>query len=351
MASATTTYAFIGSGKVSTRNAKALLQDELEATNGNLRFILPVTETHWNEGLDAVATFALKNDIPYEIVVDDSKDKLAKDADLREVFAEATKEHKVAKVTSKVVSLLAAAPSPKLVILWEDDDVEANNAFELADGENIPAYDLCNGFDKLEFEDDDGDPTHDADAKQGGHVGDDEDELTAEQREAQDAELEALVATPSYTEAQLDEMDFPQLKEIAEKLGIEVKARTRSPGYVKAILAHQDGKKIDPATGEIEHVVPEEADGSEDGKEAQTPEELEDEDAVKGLAKLNGAGAEDDADLQRFLHDNEDDAEYPTVVGSCNGCGGPVFAKGSVPEVTWFHAPLCPLVGTKVSNS
>lgn len=268
------TLGFIGKGDVSARNVKALLTDELEQVTSP-KFILPITKDHWTETLADVAQYAIKNDIPFEAVTDDSTAKLK---DAKDVLGEALKTHKVARVTSKLVGILADSPNPKLVIAWDDEDDEAVRAFTLADKDDIDAYDFCSGLDKLRF----GEPEPENEPE--------DDEPRGRSRDEEPEDEPTPQPMTKYTKAELEKLDFNELKDIAAAMKIEVPNRTRTPGYIQRILDAQDGE-----TAEIEHVVPEEADdsGTEDEREEEIPEELEPPDAVEGsLLDIDAAVAE-----------------------------------------------------------
>jgi hypothetical protein len=340
MATGRATIGFIGSGEVAPKHTREMLKDHVESLDGNVRFIFPVTEKLFNDQLDVAVSYAMANDIPFEVVTDDSTDEIAKD--VKDILAEAVKTHKVARVIPKLIGILADAPSPKLFILWDDDDKACLTAMERAEDEKIKSYDVCNSLALLEFDEDDEPKDSDGGTNDG--------ERTSAPEEPADEPADDVEGDEpkTYTEAELDELEFDELKAIAKERGIEIKPRTRTPGYVKAILAHQEGKTISTETGEIEHVVPEEADQSEDGDEAQIPEEYEDDDAVEGsLAEMSDdeiAALDEQAERElRALFADQETAAPTSLVGECRGCGGPIFATGSTPEVTWSHAELCPL--------
>jgi len=258
------TIAFIGAGEVSSKNAKALLQDQVDAVDGNARFIFPVTEEHWTDSLDHVAQFAIDNEIPYECVVVD--EKLPKD--LEEFVGDAVRSHKVARVPAKLVSLLKDAPNPKLFVLWSDDDPECEKAFSKADDEGIESFDLTNGLDKLEFE-------------EGGAAADEEpeeapisggDDASSNGGEAPEDEDEP------YTEEELDALGIDDLKKEAARLKIDVPARSRSGTYVKLILAAYKGEAVDQETGEV----------------APREDEPDDEDEVAAVEALSRTAGEEE---------------------------------------------------------
>jgi hypothetical protein len=280
-----TTIGFIGRGEVRPRNVKALLSDLVDAHQGNARFIIPFTLDHWSDGLDIVADWAINNDVPFEAITDETTDDLEKDA--KALLKEASGSQYAKVVPRALVTALAGEATPQLIVLWEDTDVDAGDAIERAAVENIPAFDLTSGLDEIRLEPEAAEETDEP------------------QPEGQDPDAEE--ADEPYTEEELEALDLDEpggLKEICEANGIPIKPRSRKPTYIKAILDFQDGKLVpegDPESGveeyaarvaegleskaaTVEHVVPEEAD--QNGDDAEVPEEVEDEEAVRDLADL-----------------------------------------------------------------
>jgi len=303
---ANVTFGFIGSGEVSPRAIKAILRDQVNAVD-SAKFILPLTEEHFHDGIAVVAEFALDNEIPYEIVTDDSALK-----GVKEIISGATKEHSVEDVPTKVISLLEAAADPVLVVFW-DDDVAAD-AFERADALEIPTHDITNGFDKVEFAEEEpepepegeGEPVPDAAGEPGPTDGDDD------EREQPRA----------WTEDELSEIDdVDYLKRILAEVGGEpLAARSRKPTYVAAILKAQGGAQASQEEPEQES----EEDASpipQEDTSASVPGDDEPQDAPRP----SGTG-------------------LPSLVGNCHACGGPIFATyDREPVVIWDHAKYCVL--------
>lgn len=334
------TFGFIGFGEVKTRATNAILEDQFEAADGNVRFILPITKEHFTDGIQLAADFARKNDIPYEIVVDETTAKMK---DAKEYVADAVKEHKVARIPHKIVALLEKAGNGKLVVFWDADEDDGAIAFAKAYDADIPAFDIVNGFEPLTYGEDSEEPEADADPEEtDGDESEDaaeDDEKPARSRRSVEDDVEddeeeepsgddeyvpesaaEQRAQKIYTEEYLSDADIRELKAICDSRGIEIPPRTRVPTYVKKILAWQEEhapEGVDAETGEV-------VDDSDD-EHVDLPEH---EDEEVRLPK-------DDDDVRPV--------GTPQLVGSCAGCGGPIFASGDQPKVKWHHAAMCML--------
>lgn len=144
------TLGFIGTGKVAEKNSSALLDDYIGAQDGEVKFVLPITKEHWTPSLQAIASYAIDNEIDYEVVIDDSTGSNKKHQEFLDV---ATSSHKVVRVPNKVVSLLDKAGEGRLIILWDDEDGDAMKALERASDAKIPCLDLTSALDLLEIDD------------------------------------------------------------------------------------------------------------------------------------------------------------------------------------------------------
>lgn len=187
----------IGKGATSVKNATSLLTDLIKANGGKAKFVLPATESHWTEGIEAVADFAIENEYPLVLITDDST---ATYKPLKGYLSQASEKVKVTKPVNKVVQIVGGEASARLLILWDDEDDDCFTALEAADQNEVEALDLCAGLHKLEFTDPD-------DQQQEEEDGEDE------QQEEDGGEQEP---------DDLDDMDEGELQDAAEALGLDV---------------------------------------------------------------------------------------------------------------------------------
>lgn len=145
------TIGFIGSGALTNANVRALLSDFYEAQEDAPVTILPVTRGNWGQGLDHVAEFLIKEDYPYEVIVDETTNE---DNNLYGITKDADKSHVVQRVPNKLLNVLEKAESPQLIVVWDDEDADAVKAVDRALEVGIPTYDLTTGL--LEMAIDDG---------------------------------------------------------------------------------------------------------------------------------------------------------------------------------------------------
>lgn len=323
------TLGFIGSGEVSVKNMTALLKDLIQAHGKTAKFIVPMTTAHWTESLASVVEFAEDHDHTIEAVIDDDTKAAKKHLPL------ARKTHKAEDVPTALVGLLDG-PTAKLIVLWDDDDEEMEDAAVLAEEQGIETLDLTAGLDVVELAEGDADEMERDEAPRAKlrSVPDDEEEVYTKKELLKlakdnkhdelekialsfDIDVESLkewedVAIAIY-EAQSDnstgddaaegdaddedaitpdevaKWDFAQLKEFAKTNKVEVPPRTKSSGYRKAILAFLDEDEEAPAAPEETVDEPEDAPAAPRRARREEPEAVASEDeATPGLVSILG---------------------------------------------------------------
>lgn len=249
------TLGFIGTGEIKPKTTRSLLADLIEAAEGNARFLIPVTKDLWNDGLATVVAYAEAQQIPYEVITDESTATLKGSAP--EAVEGALKSHKVARPVAKLVGTLAKAPQPTLIVLWDDEDDTLFTAAELAIEEHIPVLDLTSGLDEVELaEEEDGEeasePADDEEEAPGLPESDDDEEVAPAPPsddgvapEGEEDDLDSFL----WKEEELALKDVEELKAIAKSMGIELPPRTRANTYRKAILGQHESQAT--ATGEV----------------------------------------------------------------------------------------------------
>lgn len=255
----------IGKGATSVKNATSLLTDLIKANGGKAKFVLPATESHWTEGIEAVADFAIENEHPLVLIVDDSS---AGSKALKGYLSQAAEKVKVTKPVNKVVQIVGGEQNARLLILWDDEDDDCFTALEAADQNEVEALDLCAGLHKLEFTDPDQQEDggeDDGNAEDDGPLQDDLDDM--DEGELQDLAESLGLDVEDYPEwddvrvaireareeggGEADgdlpsaddvmEWDFAALKAFAQEHGIEVPPRSKTFGYRNAITAWLEG--------------------------------------------------------------------------------------------------------------
>lgn len=303
------TLGFIGSGDVSERKTRALLNDALDA-HEKVKAILPVTKATWHPRLETVAEWALKNECPIEVVTDDTTDALTRSRTIdkklvNEVLDTASKTHKVAKVPNKLVNLLAAADGD-LWVFYDEEDEDGYTAFEKAWEVEVPTFDACQGLDQMRLEDEEpeGDAEEDPDADEPiDPVPDDED-------------------GPFPSADELAEMTLEQVQEWAKKVPgkpIEFPQRTRKSTYLKAIEERL-------------------AEGG-DVEEPEAPEDEEPE--APGDEPVDDVEEDEPRRSRKEAALTETPVGELRCVGNCTGCGGPYLLNLGTAVVTEHHARNC----------
>lgn len=362
-----TTIGVIGKGTLSSRMIRATLADQLDALAEpeDLRLILPATKDLFTEEVEIVADWAIANGAQIELVGDDSKAPKA----LGEYAEVAVKNHTVRKVPTGLVKILAKTEGAKLFVFWDEDDEEGYTAFEDAFDAEIPSYDICNGLEELTFDDDADEPVEEPEA-------------------AEEPEEEA----PRHDidpQTELRRKTAKELKEICKEKGITVsrsgKGRIAKDAYIEALVNFEETGATEFHQEEDRVKVDETLDSSpEPATNPQAVDEAVDEDEVPEIED-DGAIPEADEDEPIEIPSDEEDtdvepgegeatalpeetvaeASTPTNVvntvywskaqaghiGTCAGCGGPIFAlygsgEETWPEVRWNHAPACGLASS-----
>lgn len=201
MARSEITLGFVGSGKVEKRNAYALLNDYIEASGGNAKFVLPLTKAFWNEALEVVSQYAVDKGIIVEAIVDDTTSKVR---ELKALLGGARRQHQSTAVPHKMASLLEAARKSALIVLWDDEDEAALDTVRQAHEKGVALLELTRGLDRIELVTEDGEgeeeeePT--SDEAEEGIVGQDENDEDVTEEPDEDE-------TPEETEENGDEED------------------------------------------------------------------------------------------------------------------------------------------------
>lgn len=354
-----TTIGITGSGTLSKRMLVSLL-DDYAAANGGIEVLFAFPTEPTTEQLDILAWadkggVAVGGIVPNEKAVADANDA---DHPLANVAVTTPDTDVVADLIEELKD-----SDGKLFILWDDDDDDAYRALELALEADLEAFDLCNGMEKLVFDEE----------------GEEEETPEEEPEPEADEETEKLLNrsallrhTAKELKAMLDERDVTVSR--------EGKGRITKDAYVAAMIGFEE-------TGaqyflqDAEHgAVP------VGGPSAPPPEEDEDEDedaVAEAEAELE-AELEAEADDWNGPLDLDDEEDYvgPTdvdpetgeidpvdipedddpqknvvadplppdwqLVAHCLGCGGPVFARkvyaqARAPKVSWSHTKACPI--------
>lgn len=233
------TLGVIGSGEVSAESVDALLSDFIDSEGGGeATIVLPATADHYEDGIKTVFEFAVENELGVEVITDDS----TKGKKFAKVKDEAKKEHRASDVVVTMIEVLEkAGDKARLIVLWDDDDEAVEEAVTAADEAGIEALDLTTGLDVIELEDDD-EEEDEKPKKSAKSKDDDEEDEGGDDLPDPDGDDDA-----EDDEIDLDTAEFPELKEFAQKHGIEVAPRSKRNTYVREIqkyLEEQEASSI-----------------------------------------------------------------------------------------------------------
>lgn len=228
------TLGFLGSGKVSPKNATALLDDYLETYGSADLFILPLTEEMWTASMTAVAEYAETNEIPIRLISNGDIEDDVLDVDPEEGSV------RVKKAPERVIKDTAAAGEQgRLVFLWDDEDPNLEDLLDLTLDEGTVALDLTMGLQRLEFQEiDEPDEVAEPEAvvvQEPGPAPEPDDDVGDDTVEAEEVDGEEDDEPEPAAAAPGADADRDELITYAESLGIEVYKGMRTTTLVKAI--------------------------------------------------------------------------------------------------------------------
>lgn len=281
----TLTIGVAGRGKTSRKNAAALFEDLLDGHKGDVKVILAVADEDWNEAYDGIFDVIEERKLEYDAVYDQAAKK---DKDLGDIIDDASSKSQVQQVARKVVAELDKANEPReLIVLWDakavdelsDDEIGEEPGYaavEAADEAGIKALDLTMALESITLTDDgdDGDDSKDSkDDDKGDDAQEDEDTLP--------------------TRKELEEMERDQLKELAEKEGLDLPKRAHTPTIIDALDKHFE-KLAGEADGDAKDDVSDDGDdrGGDDDGEPEGWEKITEEivtDVIEEAVKAIGA--------------------------------------------------------------
>lgn len=217
---------FFGSGTPSTKNINALLSGLLEPFD-SVTFLIPATKGDYSDSIADVLEYLDKsnevgNPIELHAVTDATTSK--KDT-LKGIEEDAQVSQKAASgvgttIAGMVADAIENGDDGRMIMLWPEDPEESDmEAFEAANANDVPAFDLCSGLQTMTFDDgDDGD---------GG--------------EDEPAESSSGNGIPS--EEEMNEMGLTEVKRLGKRVGLtdDDMARKRKSTLIPLIIETAKG--------------------------------------------------------------------------------------------------------------
>lgn len=251
------TIGLLGTGKASIKSASALIGDLTESAT-DVTFVVPVTPTHFTSDIEAILEWAHDEGHKYIAVLDDTS---ADTKDLADYIEAAEQTFKVAKPAVKVVNLLERADDGRLLMLWDDEDDDCMTALERAVDREVPALDLTNGLDVLQFDDPASESAEEGEVKKSAKDDDEEDGTPERTVEAADDDDPVAEFAPKDD---LDTLGVRKLRDmVEEELGLTRRkvGQMSKDDCIDALRKHRSGGQETPAS----------RDDDEGGDEAQQP--------------------------------------------------------------------------------
>jgi hypothetical protein len=228
------TIGVFGLGETPKPNLVALLDNHLDGKK-TIRWIVPATKALYTETIGDLVDYLLDNEIPYDVLVDDTSDSTR---DLRTIVKKADNAIELGEDDDPVDAMVKAVKDAEgyLFVAWDPDlgekDGGAYDLCSLAAAGGIEAFDLCNGLDVMQF---DGE---------------------AEPAEDDGEEAVADPSLPPYADAR--KMGIRKLKSLAEEQGhsrTKVLGPLKDPIDVLALLYPKEHARV-VAGGAVEERAP-----------------------------------------------------------------------------------------------
>lgn len=233
-------HVVLGNGEMTRKELTETLKDLWEKA-GDQPFWFVVQGKSEPTDTDAnIVKWLHTNEVYYEVVTDDA-DAMA------DIYEHPQEVHVAKRLGQKIVSLLNSKPeddeSADVLALFASEDPDAvedrwlNSVLQATVDAGFTVYALNDGLVEVDLSEsaedksveEEPEPVKPAPSK------------SASKRGAAKPKEDAAAVVGTYTRAQLERMELPELKEIAAKVGIELPSRTRMGTYIDAILG--EGKE------------------------------------------------------------------------------------------------------------
>ena len=233
-------HVVLGDGEMTRKELTETLKDLWDRAKDEPFWFLLLGKSEPTATDQTLVTWLHKNEIYYEVVTDD-------DAAMADIYSGSQQTHVAKRLSQKIVNLLNAVPeedgSADVLALFTSDEPDAEGdrwlitalqatmaagyeALGLNDG--LVPIDMTGSEAEPEEEEEPVAPTKKAAAKKPA------------KKVAAAAPEEQPTLFDSYTREDLEEMELPQLKEIAAAKGIELPLRTRMATYISHILGEAE---------------------------------------------------------------------------------------------------------------
>jgi hypothetical protein len=199
-----------GEGEASARSIAALMTDFVGERA--VRFVIPATETEYNESVAALMNWIDDNDLDYEVITNETSTNTRT---LRNLVAQAKDAHEADADKTSTVLVNLLKPGGTLLALWSDEldeDGPTYAAIEYALDSGVEVRDLTNGLQIL-CDDSDGDTEEPAPAQESEE--DEEPQPEPAPVDTDDEDGEESVELPTLEEAK--KLKIRALKRIARE--------------------------------------------------------------------------------------------------------------------------------------
>jgi hypothetical protein len=253
-----TMHVVLGDGEMTRKELTETLQDiwNADEKDGQTFWFLLHGKPEPTDTDKALVNWLEKNEIYYEVITDDADS-------VHPLYSQPQETHVAKQMSRKIVSLLKSKPEEgepaELLALFYSDDSEAeedrwlNEVCQDVFDSDYKIRALNDGLLEVDLAAAPDEPPAPVTpigkksvAKKGG---------AARRADTAVSGEDATGASSAYTREQLEEMELPQIKEIAAGLGLEFPPRTRMATYIDAILGEGAGPTVEVQVQEAAEAV------------------------------------------------------------------------------------------------
>ena len=234
-------HVVLGDGEMTRKELTETLKDLWDRAGEEPFWFLLLGKSEPTATDQTLVTWLHKNEIYYEVVTDDEES-------MADIYSGSQKTHTAKRLPQKIVNLLGTGPegdeSADVLALWVSDEPDADGdrwlvtALQATISAGYPALNFNDGLMPIDMT-----TSESTDVEQ-------EEEAVAPTKKKTPAKKAAAapleeVEEPTltdgdFTREELEEMELPQLKEIAAAKGIELAPRTRMSTYISHILGEAE---------------------------------------------------------------------------------------------------------------
>lgn len=236
-------HVVLGEGEMTRKELTETLKDLWDRAAEEPFWFLLLGKSEPTATDQTLVTWLHKNEIYYEVVTDDA-DAMA------DIYSGSQNTHVAKRLSQKIVNLLGTASeedeTADVLALFTSDEPDAEGdrwlitALQATMAAGYPALGLNDGLVPIDMTGGEAEPEQEEEAVAPTKKTASKKPTKKAAAASPDEEVEQPTLFDSYTREDLEEMELPQLKEIAAAKGIELPLRTRMATYISHILGEAE---------------------------------------------------------------------------------------------------------------